>query len=107
MEKDQTKYTNVNHNYAESRVLLPEQKEPITTFASFGLLKPDDAKALARAIKTNRFYFVIEEASETMSPGDIHTFQLKKDYYAEALDDPEGHFKCFLLCFKGKQGRLL
>ena len=91
----------------QAGVRSPGRTMNVKTIPWFGLFEPAEVKCFAQAIKHDRFYFVTEQQSEEINPKDIFAFQLTNNYYSKVLDDPDGHFKCFLLCFKGPGGQLL
>lgn len=93
--------------YTESITPISDRNVNVKTISSFELFKENEIKMLAQAIKNDKFYFVVEPPSEAVRPRDIFPFQMTNDHYARVLDDPMGHFECFLLCFIGENGQLL
>lgn len=77
------------------------------TILSLDEFSLNEIKSFALALKSDRFHFVIEKPSAFVSPKDIHAFQLTDTYYAGMLDDPDGHFLCFLICFQGENEQQL
>ncbi|WP_343672299.1 hypothetical protein [Chitinophaga sp.] len=71
------------------------------TILSLDEFSLDEIGYFAQAIKKDQFSFMIAAPSEMTCPKDIHAHQLTHPYYAGMLDDPAGHFQCFLICFDG------